>query len=75
MSKEANTTMHERNMQKLTAGQRVMKFLSLSGTYLFLGLMALIVLFPFYWMIISSLKTLDEIVCAFVLEKLRKPPI
>ena len=60
MSKEANTTMHERNMQKLTAGQRVMKFLSLSGTYLFLGLMALIVLFPFYWMIISSLKTLDE---------------
>ena len=47
-------------MQKLTAGQRVMKFLSLSGTYLFLGLMALIVLFPFYWMIISSLKTLDE---------------
>ena len=47
-------------MQKLTAGQRVMKFLSLSGTYLFLGLMALIVLFPFYWMIISSLNTLDE---------------
>jgi len=47
-------------MQKLTAGQRIMKGVSLSGTYLFLGLMALIVLFPFYWMIISSLKTLDE---------------
>ncbi len=28
--------------------------------YLFLGIMALTVLFPFYWMIISSLKTLDE---------------
>ena len=47
-------------MQKLTAGQRVMKAVSLIGTYLFLSVMALIVLFPFYWMIISSLKTLDE---------------
>ncbi|MBR5546956.1 MAG: carbohydrate ABC transporter permease [Clostridia bacterium] len=60
MSKETNATMHARDMQKLTAAQRVMKFFSISGTYLFLGLMALIVLFPFYWMIISSLKTLDE---------------
>ena len=59
MSKETNT-MHARDMQRLTAGQRVMRAVSLSGTYLFLGLMALIVLFPFYWMIISSLKTLDE---------------
>ena len=60
MSKETNATMHARDMQKLTAGQRIMKGVSLSGTYLFLSLMALIVLFPFYWMIISSLKTLDE---------------
>ena len=59
MSKETNT-MHARDMHRLTAGQRVMRVVSLSGTYLFLGLMALIVLFPFYWMIISSLKTLDE---------------
>ena len=60
MSKETNATMHARDMQKLTIAQRVMKVFSISGTYLFLGLMALIVLFPFYWMIISSLKTLDE---------------
>ncbi len=60
MSKETNVTMHARDMQRLTVGQRIMKGVSLSGTYLFLGLMALIVLFPFYWMIISSLKTLDE---------------
>ncbi len=60
MSKETNATMHARDMQRLTIGQRVMKTLSLGGTYLFLSLMALIVLFPFYWMIISSLKTLDE---------------
>jgi len=60
MSKETNAIMHARDMQRLTAGQRIMKAISLSGTYLFLSLMALIVLFPFYWMIISSLKTLDE---------------
>ena len=60
MSKETNATMHARDMQRLTIGQRIMKVLSLGGTYLFLSLMALIVLFPFYWMIISSLKTLDE---------------
>jgi len=29
-------------------------------TYVFLSVMALIILFPFYWMIISSLKTLNE---------------
>ena len=58
--KEANVTMHARDMQRLTAGQKVMKAVTLGGTYLFLSLMALIVLFPFYWMIISSLKSLDE---------------
>ena len=60
MSKDTFVTMHARDMQRLTMGQRIMKTVSLSGTYLFLSLMALIVLFPFYWMIISSLKTLDE---------------
>ena len=60
MSNKTNVTMHARDMQRLTAGQRVMKAVSLSGTYVFLGLMALVVLFPFYWMIISSLKTLEE---------------
>ncbi|MBR3908116.1 MAG: carbohydrate ABC transporter permease [Clostridia bacterium] len=37
-----------------------MRVFSKSGTYVFLLIMALIVLFPFYWMIISSLKTLAE---------------
>ena len=31
-----------------------------AGIYLFLCLMALIVLFPFYWMLISSVKSLAE---------------
>ncbi len=52
--------MHERNIQQVTSKQRVGKVLVQVGLYLFLGIMALIVLFPFYWMIISSLKTLNE---------------
>ena len=52
--------MHDRNMQQMTMTQRIFKPLVLAGTYLFLSVMALIVLFPFYWMVISSLKTLAE---------------
>ena len=40
--------------------RRIGKTLALVGTYFFLLVMALIVLFPFYWMIISSLKDLPE---------------
>ena len=47
-------------MQQVTAKQRVVKTLVKFFVYLFLVIMAVIVLFPFYWMIISSLKTLDE---------------
>ena len=52
--------MKERDIQKVTTKQRVMKILVQIGLYAFLAVMALIVVFPFYWMIISSLKTLDE---------------
>ena len=52
--------MHDRNMQHMTMAQRIFKPLMTAGTYLFLSVMALIVLFPFYWMVISSLKTLAE---------------
>ncbi len=54
------TTMSEKNIQQVSAKQKVVKAIVLIGLYAFLGIMALIVLFPFYWMIISSLKTLDE---------------
>lgn len=56
----AAAVMHERDMQKVTAKQRFVKVLVQIGLYLFLGIMALIVVFPFYWMIITSLKTLNE---------------
>ena len=52
--------MHEKNMQQVSARQKVGKFLVKFFVYLFLVIMAVIVLFPFYWMIISSLKTLEE---------------
>ena len=52
--------MHARDMQKTSGRQKIVKFLSQFGIYLFLLIMAAIVLFPFYWMIISSLKSLAE---------------
>ena len=55
-----NTVMHEKNLQTVSAQQRVLKVAVKTGTYAFLIVMALIVLFPFYWMIISSLKSLEE---------------
>lgn len=60
---DANT-MKERDMAKVTSRQKVAKVLVQIALYLFLGLMALIVLFPFYWMIISSLKDIEEYVLA-----------
>ena len=53
-------TMRERDMQKVTSQQRILKTLGLVGVYTFLIIMAIIVIFPFYWMIISSLKEMDE---------------
>ena len=59
MAKE-NIVMRERDMQQVSAQQKVVKALVKIGVYTFLMLMALVVLFPFYWMIISSLKELEE---------------
>ena len=53
-------TMQEKDMQKVASSQKVVKIIVQVLLYLFLGIMALIVLFPFYWMIISSLKSLAE---------------
>ena len=60
MEKNKMTTMHQRDLRQVTAAQRIFGTLGKAGTYLFLVIMALIVLFPFYWMIISSLKTEAE---------------
>jgi multiple sugar transport system permease protein len=57
---EKQIVMKERDMEKVTSAQKVAKVLGQILTYTFLGIMALIVLFPFYWMIISSLKSIEE---------------
>ena len=60
MAKKNDIVMQERNLQTVSIQQRIMVGIVKFGTYLFLFIMALIVLFPFYWMIISSLKSLEE---------------
>ena len=55
-----NKTMKERDMQQVTAKQKVVKIVSQTLLYAFLIIMAIIVLFPFYWMLISSVKSLAE---------------
>ncbi len=56
----SQATMHEKNLQQVTAGQRIMNIVVKVLVYTFLITMAIIVVFPFYWMIISSLKNLAE---------------
>ena len=46
---------------RLERGQKVIRVLSTILVYLFLAVMAIIVLLPFYWMLITSLKTTEEI--------------
>ena len=60
MSESKIVTLTEKDMQKVNAKQRITKIVVTTLLYLFLGIMAIIVLFPFYWMIISSLKSLTE---------------
>ena len=56
----ASVVMSEKDLDRVHTAQRVMKIIVTSLIYLFLCVMALVVLFPFYWMIISSLKTTAE---------------
>ena len=60
MSESKIVTMKERDMKQVTSRQRIVKVLVQIALYLFLGIMAVIVIFPFYWMIISSVKSLTE---------------
>ena len=52
--------MTAQDIQRTSVRQKLLKALGKTGIYLFLLVMAAIVLFPFYWMIISSVKSLDE---------------
>lgn len=60
MLKKNNSVGGELNVLGAKRAQRTATVIRLIITYLFLAIMAVIVIFPFYWMIISSLKTMDE---------------
>lgn len=62
--KSSLQVMQERDMHKVVVGQKIMKVVSQFFLYLFLFAVAFVILFPFYWMIISSLKSLDEYMLA-----------
>ncbi|MBQ8319335.1 MAG: carbohydrate ABC transporter permease [Clostridia bacterium] len=47
-------------MQQVSTKQRIVKIAVQTGLYVFLGFMAIVVLFPFYWMLISSVKSMTE---------------
>lgn len=50
-----------KTVEAIKKTEKVAKIVSTVLTYLFIVFLALIVIFPFYWMIITSLKSLDEI--------------
>ena len=56
----ANHVMSEQDLQKTSQRQRIVKFAVQFLIYAFLILMAIIVIFPFYFMLISSVKELAE---------------
>ena len=58
--KKTSKVMQERDMQKVSSVQKIEKIIVQAALYLFLGIIAIIVLFPFYWMLISSVKSLTE---------------
>jgi len=60
MTSTKRTIMNERNIQSVSVKQVIFLVLFKILVYAFLILMAVIVIFPFYWMVISSLKTLAE---------------
>lgn len=52
--------MHNKNIKNVTTRQKVLSVFGMTLRYIFLILVAVAVLFPFYWMIISSLKSMEE---------------
>ncbi len=60
MSASNIKTMQDRDLKKVTTASKIGKIVVMVLLYAFLVTMAIIVLFPFYFMLISSVKTLEE---------------
>ena len=52
--------MHEQDIKTVAKKQTVGKILGQIGLYVFLTIMAFVVIFPFIWMIATSLKSVEE---------------
>lgn len=57
---DSMVVMHDKSIKNVTSKQKVLGVFGMILRYIFLIAVAIAVLFPFYWMINSSLKTLDE---------------
>jgi len=57
---EKIVTMQEKDLKKVSSKQLVGKVIVKFFLYAFLITMAVIIIFPFYWMLISSVKSLSE---------------
>lgn len=60
MSEMQDAVMTAKDLNKVSSAQKVKKVLVQFALYLFLGFMALVVVFPFYFMLISSVKSVKE---------------
>ena len=50
-----------KTVQAIKSAEKVSKIVFTTLTYIFIVALALLIIFPFYWMIITSLKSLNEI--------------
>ena len=53
-------TMQEKSMKQVSSRQTAVQIAVKIMLYVFLTVMALVIIFPFYWMLISSVKSLPE---------------
>ena len=60
MANLTSQTMQEKDFSKVTSAQKAFKIAGTVLNYAFLLVVAISVLLPFYWMLISSVKTLAE---------------
>ncbi len=60
LSRLKNLVQSEDELRKEEKRQRVIQIIRKVFTYVFLFVLAVIMVFPFYWMLISSVKSIDE---------------
>ena len=60
-----------KTVDQIKSAEKVSKIIFTVLTYIFILALALLVIFPFYWMIITSLKTLTEIIQENIFQKVK----